>query len=68
MVSIYQNNKDETSRDLAMATGVGHATLLPSGWRFRFFEFDNSGVVELLVANNHPDDMVDVNMTKVTHR
>jgi len=66
--SIYQNNKDETFRDLAMATGVGQATLLLSGWGLKFFDFDNNGVLDLLLANGHPDDMVDVNMTKVTYK
>ncbi|MCI0422841.1 MAG: CRTAC1 family protein, partial [Acidobacteria bacterium] len=66
--SIYQNNKDETFRDLAMTTGVGQATLLLSGWGLKFFDFDNNGVLDLFLANGHPDDMVDVNMTKVTYK
>jgi enediyne biosynthesis protein E4 len=66
--SIYQNNKDETFRDLAMTTGVGQATLLLSGWGLKFFDFDNNGVLDLLLANGHPDDMVEVNMTKVTYK
>ena len=66
--SIYLNNKDETFRDLAMATGVGQATLLLSGWGLKFFDLDNNGVLDLFLANGHPDDMVDVNMTKVTYK
>ena len=66
--SIYQNNKDETFRDLAMTTGVGQATLLLSGWGLKFFDFDNDGVLDLFLANGHPDDMVDINMTKVTYK
>jgi len=66
--SIYQNNKDETFRDLAMTTGVGQATLLLSGWGLKFFDFDNDGALDLFLANGHPDDMVDINMTKVTYK
>ncbi len=66
--SIYQNNKDETFRDLAMTTGVGQATLLLSGWGLKFFDLDNDGVLDLFLANGHPDDMVDINMTKVTYK
>lgn len=66
--SIYQNNKDETFRDQAMTTGVGQATLLLSGWGLKFFDFDNNGVMDLFLANGHPDDMVEVNMTKVTYK
>jgi enediyne biosynthesis protein E4 len=66
--SIYQNNKDETFRDQAMTTGVGQATLLLSGWGLKFFDFDNDGIMDLFLANGHPDDMVEVNMTKVTYK
>ena len=66
--SIYQNNKDETFRDQAMTTGVGQATLLLSGWGLKFFDFDNDSVMDLFLANGHPDDMVEINMTKVTYK
>jgi enediyne biosynthesis protein E4 len=66
--AIYQNNKDETFRDQAMTTGVGQATLLLSGWGLKFFDFDNDGVMDLFLANGHPDDMVEINMTKVTYK
>jgi hypothetical protein len=32
------------------------------------FDFDNDGVLDLFLANGHPDDMVDINMTKVTYK
>ncbi len=66
--SIYQNNRDETFRDQAMTTGIGQATLLLSGWGLKFFDFDNDGQTDLFLANGHPDDMVEVNMTKVTYK
>jgi hypothetical protein len=66
--SIYQNNRDETFRDQAMTTGIGQATLLLSGWGLKFFDFDDDGQMDLLLANGHPDDMVEVNMTKVTYK
>ena len=66
--SIYQNNRDETFRDQAVTTGIGQATLLLSGWGLKFFDFDNDGQMDLLLANGHPDDMVEVNMTKVTYK
>jgi len=65
--SIYQNNKDETFRDQATSTGIGQATLLLSGWGLKFFDYDNDGWLDLLLANGHPDDMVEANMTKVTY-
>ncbi|MEW5977504.1 MAG: CRTAC1 family protein [Acidobacteriota bacterium] len=65
--SIYQNNKDETFRDQAMVTGIGQATLLLSGWGLKFFDYDIDGFLDLFLANGHPDDMVEINMTKVTY-
>jgi len=66
--SIYLNTRDETFRDQAMVTGIGQATLLLSGWGLKFFDFDNDGEMDLFLANGHPDDMVEVNMTKVTYK
>jgi len=66
--SIYQNNRDETFRDQALNTGIGQATLLLSGWGLKFFDFDDDGQLDLLLANGHPDDMVEINMTKVTYK
>src|SRR5437867_3063010 len=65
--ALYRNNRDETFRDLAIPAGIGQATLLLSGWGLKFFDFDNDGQLDLLLANGHPDDMVDVNMNKVTY-
>jgi hypothetical protein len=66
--SLYQNNKDDTFRDQAMTSGVGQATLLLSGWGLKFFDFDNDGSMDLFLANGRPDDMVEINMTKVTYK
>jgi len=66
--SIYQNNRDETFRDQALNTGIGQATLLLSGWGLKFFDFNDDGQLDLFLANGHPDDMVEINMTKVTYK
>jgi hypothetical protein len=34
----------------------------------KFFDFDNDGILDLLLANGHPDDMVEINLTKVTYK
>ena len=59
MFSVYQNNKDETFRDVAHSTGVAQATRLLSGWGLKYFDYDNDGEVDLFLANGHPDDMID---------
>jgi hypothetical protein len=58
MFSLYQNNKDETFSDVAYQHGVSQATRLLSGWGLKYFDYDNDGAVDLLLANGHPDDMI----------
>jgi hypothetical protein len=59
MFSLYRNNKNETFRDVAHANGVAQSTRLLSGWGLKFFDYDNDGAVDLILANGHPDDMIE---------
>jgi hypothetical protein len=59
MYSVYINNKDETFHDASEKTGVARDTKLMSGWGLKYFDYDNDGIVDLLLANGHPDDMID---------
>jgi len=59
MYSVYINNKDETFHDAAEKVGVARDTKLMSGWGLKYFDYDNDGVMDLLLANGHPDDMID---------
>jgi enediyne biosynthesis protein E4 len=59
MYSIYQNNRDETFDDLALSTGIGKATKFMSGWGLKFFDYDNDGNLDLLLANGNPDDLIE---------
>jgi enediyne biosynthesis protein E4 len=58
MFSLYRNNKDETFEDISAVQGVAQATRLLSGWGLKFFDFDNNGSLDLILANGHPDDMI----------
>ena len=59
MFSVYQNSKDETFRDVAQANDVARSTRLLSGWGLKYFDYDNDGAIDLILANGHPDDMID---------
>ncbi len=39
-------------------TGVAQSTRLLSGWGLKYFDYDNDGGVDLILANGHPDDMI----------
>jgi hypothetical protein len=57
--SLYRNQKNESFRDVAHLHGVAQATTLLSGWGLKFFDYDNDGNVDLILANGHPDDMIE---------
>jgi len=59
MFSLYRNGKDETFRDTAQPNGIAQSTRLLSGWGLKFFDYDNDGAVDLILANGHPDDMIE---------
>jgi predicted NUDIX family NTP pyrophosphohydrolase len=59
MFSLYKNDGNEFFSDVAAANGVAQATRLLSGWGLKFFDYDNDGMVDLFLANGHPDDMIE---------
>ncbi len=66
MFSIYHNEGDGNFADFAAPTGIAEATRLLSGWGLKFFDFDNDGNMDLILANGHPDDLIERRMTAVT--
>ena len=64
----YQNKHDETFDDIAAPTGIANVTKLMSGWGVKFFDYDNDGNLDLLIANGHPDDLIDKIYSNVTYR
>lgn len=66
LFSLYQNQKDLTFID--RPGGIGQATRLLSGWGLKFFDYDNDGDPDLILANGHPDDMVEIQSLKVKYK
>ena len=66
LFSLYQNQKDLTFID--KPGEIGQATRLLSGWGLRFFDYDNDGDPDLILANGHPDDMVEIQSLKVKYK
>jgi hypothetical protein len=66
--SLYQNNRDETFDDIAAPSGIAAATKLMSGWGLKFFDYDNDGNLDLMIANGHPDDLIEKIYDNVTYR
>jgi hypothetical protein len=58
-------------KDLTFKEEMGEIyrdTFLLSGWGLRFFDYDNDGDMDLLLANGHPDDMVHEMIPKVSYK
>jgi hypothetical protein len=68
MFSLYQNKGGEYFADVAHANGIAQATRLLSGWGLKFFDYDNDGNLDLMLANGHPDDMIDSYSSQVTYK
>ncbi len=66
LFSLYQNQKDLTFID--RPGEIGMATRLLSGWGLKFFDYDNDGSLDLILANGHPDDMIEVQSLKVKYK
>src|SRR6266496_4532779 len=66
LFSLYQNQKDVTFLD--KPGEIGQATRLLSGWGLKFFDYDNDGDPDLILANGHPDDMVEVQSLRVKYK
>jgi hypothetical protein len=64
--SLYRN-----LRDLSFVDEPGEiapATQFLSGWGLKFFDYDNDGDADLLLANGHPDDLIEMRVARVKYR
>jgi hypothetical protein len=68
MFSLYHNDGNEFFSDVAHANEVARSTRMLSGWGLKFFDYDNDGLVDLLLANGHPDDMVENYSSQVKYK
>jgi hypothetical protein len=66
--ALYKNNGDLSFDDVAMPLGIGMPTRWMSGWGLKFFDYDNDGNLDLIVANGFPDDLVEQFSNRVTFK
>ena len=64
--SLYRNLGGLSFKDMAGPSRVGFETYMYSGWGLRFFDFDNDGTLDLVLANGHPDDLIESSHTGLT--
>jgi hypothetical protein len=56
MFSLYRNDGNLEFTDASAE--IRRDTYMLSGWGLRFFDYNNDGDPDLLLANGHPDDMI----------
>jgi hypothetical protein len=56
--ALYHNNRDGTFDYASFNTGLGNMSQLHSGWSLRFMDYDNDGWKDLLIAQGHDMDNI----------
>ena len=68
MYALYRNSGDGTFTYETYPSGLGRLTSLHSGWGFRFFDFDNDGWKDLLIAQGHDLDNIELSFPNLHYR
>ncbi|PYT59010.1 MAG: RNA-binding protein [Acidobacteria bacterium] len=66
--ALYQNNGDGTFTYASFASGLARSTMTHSGWGVRFFDYDNDGWKDLLIAQGHDLDTIEINYPNLRYR
>ncbi|HWY71824.1 MAG TPA: CRTAC1 family protein [Terriglobales bacterium] len=66
--ALYQNRGDSTFAYASLSSGIGHMTALHSGWGVRFLDYDNDGWKDLLVAQGHDLDTIELSYPNLHYR
>jgi hypothetical protein len=68
MYALYQNTGDGAFNYTTPGSGIGRMTQLHSGWGLRFVDYDNDGWKDLLIAQGHDLDTVELNFPSLHYR
>jgi hypothetical protein len=55
-VSLYRNNGDRTFTDIGVLVGIAQPTRSLVGWGTRLLDYDNDGLLDLMIVNGHATD------------
>ena len=66
--ALYLNSHDSTFSYASFTSGVARATMTHSGWGVRFLDYDNDGWKDLLIAQGHDLDTVELSYPNLHYR
>ncbi len=68
MYALYRNNGDGTFTYESYPSGLGRMTMSHSGWGVRFLDYDNDGWKDLLIAQGHDLDTIQLTFPNLRYR
>jgi hypothetical protein len=68
MYALYRNNGDGSFTYASYESDLGRMTRSHSGWGIRFMDYDNDGWKDLLVAQGHDLDTIELNFPNLRYR
>jgi hypothetical protein len=66
--ALYRNNGDGSFTYDTYLSGLASMTLLHSGWGIHFLDYDNDGFKDLLIAQGHDLDTVELNYPELRYK
>ncbi len=66
--ALYRNNGDGSFTYDTYVSGLARMTLLHSGWGIRFLDYDNDGLKDILIAQGHDLDTVELNYPQLHYK
>jgi enediyne biosynthesis protein E4 len=66
--ALYQNNGTGSFTYASNTSGIGQMTMAHSGWGVRFLDYDNDGWKDLLIAQGHDLDTIELNYPNLRYR
>lgn len=68
MYALYKNNGDGSFSYASYDSGLGKITRPHSGWGIRFLDYNNDGWKDLLIAQGHDLDTIELNYPNLHYR
>jgi hypothetical protein len=66
--ALYKNDGDGLFSYTTITSGLGQLSMPHSGWGIRFFDFDNDGWKDLLIAQGHDLDTIELTSPNLRYR